>query len=116
MSDSNNRLDRIERKLDSLAETVIALARVEEKLVSLEKHSVVCNARNDTADERIDSLEKETSEIKVAVKTTNDTMSNVSRVFWSLLIAALIGLGAMVFKVIALSESTGLQPSHQKIP
>ena len=48
MADTNKeRLDRIESKLDQMAEVVVSLARVEEKLQASEEVRAECSHKNE---------------------------------------------------------------------
>ena len=40
LENDTKRLDRIEAKIDKLSETVVSLARVEEKVIALDKEAV----------------------------------------------------------------------------
>jgi len=71
----NARLDRIEEKIDKLAETVISLARAEEKLIALEQDKNFIMDRMLKNEERIDAIEKKTDETAVTVTVIN-------RLFW----------------------------------
>ena len=83
------RLDRIENKIDKLSETVIAIARVEEKLLNLE------SARNDildTLDEHEERRDKDAERLNAGATTLN----SINKVFWILVaavIATAVGLG-----------------------
>lgn len=79
------RLDRIETKIDKLSETVIAIARAEEKLINLE------TARNDI----IDTLENHEERLNKHADRLNagaTTLNSINKVFW-LLVAAVIATG-----------------------
>ena len=83
----NARLDRIEEKIDKLAETVISLARAEEKLVSLENDKKFLMDRMMKNEDRLDSVEKKVDETTV-------TVSVINRLFWiaiSVTAAAFVG-------------------------
>lgn len=85
--DSTNRLDRIESKIDKLAETMISLARAEEKLIGLEGDKTFMMERMLKNEERVDGIEKKVDESAVTVKVVN-------RVFWILVVvvaSALVG-------------------------
>lgn len=83
------RLDRIETKIDKLSETVIAIARAEEKLINLE------TARNDI----IDTLENHEERLNKHADRLNagaTTLNSINKVFWLLVaavIATAVGLG-----------------------
>jgi tetrahydromethanopterin S-methyltransferase subunit G len=85
--DSTSRLDRIETKIDKLAETMISLARAEEKLIGLESDKTFMMERMLKNEERVDTIEKKVDESAVTVKVVN-------RVFWILVAvvaSALVG-------------------------
>jgi tetrahydromethanopterin S-methyltransferase subunit G len=85
--DSTSRLDRIESKIDKLAETMISLARAEEKLIGLESDKTFMMERMLRNEERVDTIEKKVDESAVTVKVVN-------RVFWILVAvvaSALVG-------------------------
>ncbi len=85
--DSTSRLDRIESKIDKLAETMISLARAEEKLIGLEGDKAFMMERMLKNEERVDGIEKKVDESAVTVKVVN-------RVFWILVVvvaSALVG-------------------------
>jgi vacuolar-type H+-ATPase subunit E/Vma4 len=63
MSD-NNRLDRIEEKLDKLTDAIVAIARAEEKLVTLEKDRNLILERMEKMDERLSKLESDNNQNK----------------------------------------------------
>lgn len=71
----NARLDRIEEKIDRLAETVISLARAEEKLVSLENDKKFLMDRMIKNEDKVDGIERKLDETAVTVKVIN-------RLFW----------------------------------
>ena len=75
LSHENHRLDRIEEKLDRLTDTVVALARAEEKLINLEKSRQEINDVLDDHEERIAVTEKRVGSIEI---TTNV----ISKLFW----------------------------------
>ena len=70
-----SRLDRIENKIDKLAETVISLARAEEKLLALEEDKQFLMDRMVKNEDRIDGIEKRLEETSVTVGVIN-------RLFW----------------------------------
>ena len=83
LSQENHRLDRIEGKLDKLTDTVVALARAEEKLINLEKSRQDFADAIDNHDERLDVVEGKVSSLEL-------TSSIVSKLFW---IAVTVGAG-----------------------
>jgi predicted translin family RNA/ssDNA-binding protein len=74
------RLERIERKIDILSEAMIALARAEEKLISIEKANQTAQTRIDKMNEKIESLED-------MVRDNNKTVHIINKVFWIIIAA-----------------------------
>lgn len=85
----DKRLDRIEEKIDKLAETVISLARAEEKLVALEDDRQIIHERIDKQNNRIATVEKKTDENEVTIRVIN-------RLFWIIVSAGITALAAYI--------------------
>lgn len=81
----DNRLDRIESKIDQLSAAMVALARAEEKLISIEKQNYNQYERMNKFSQKIDELEERTADNSRSIQIIN-------RVSWTL-IAALITFG-----------------------
>jgi hypothetical protein len=87
-----HRLDRIEAKIDKLSETVISLARAEEKLVALENDKKFLMDRMIKNEERVESIEKKVDETSVTVRVIN-------RLFWITVAVVISGIaGTTLFK------------------
>lgn len=83
------RLERIEKKLDEMGEAIVALARMEERMVSLFKKMDAYDAMQVRTNDRIERLEK--------VQGVNgQTLRFAERVFWIVISAA---VGFMFFKM-----------------
>ena len=85
-----HRLDRIESKIDKLSETVISLARAEEKLISLENDKKFLMDRMIKNEEKIDVVEKKVDETSITVRVIN-------RLFWIVIVAVITGAVGMFF-------------------
>lgn len=85
------RLDRIEEKIDRLSETVVSIARAEEKLVNLEHDRNIILERLVKIDEKIDVLDSRVIDSETTVKVIN-------RVFWIVLTAVVGAIVAFVAK------------------
>lgn len=85
-----HRLDRIEAKIDKLSETVISLARAEEKLISLENDKKFIMERMVKNEEKLDVVEKKIDETSVTVRVIN-------RLFWIVIVAVITGAVGMFF-------------------
>lgn len=64
-----NRLDRIEEKIDKMTEAVIALARAEEKIVSLDETTRMILNKMVDQDKRLRTLESTQSDTQSTIKT-----------------------------------------------
>lgn len=83
----DNRLDRIEQKIDKLSEAIISIARAEEKLVMLENDKKFLMQKMVEIDDRVAVVEKKVDE-------TQGTISIIQRITWigiSTAVAAAIG-------------------------
>jgi len=77
------RLERIEKKLDEMGEAIVALARMEERMVSLFKRMDSYDKAQTRTTDRLEKLEK--------VQGVNgQTLRFAERVFW-IIISALVG-------------------------
>lgn len=83
------RLDRIESKIDKLAETMVSLARAEEKLISLETDRITIAERLNKHSDRIDKVESK-------VEKNEGTLSVIGRVFW-ICLTAFVGAAAVQY-------------------
>lgn len=71
----DQRLDRIEQKLDKLADAVVSLARMEERMLTLFK-------RMDSHDSRLTKTEEDVDDLKSRVGTNGQALRFAERVFW----------------------------------
>lgn len=86
----DGRLDRIEAKIDRLAETVISLARAEEKLIALEADKNFIMERILKGEERVGVIEKKVDETAITTQVIN-------RVFWIILAVAASAIAGQQF-------------------
>lgn len=80
----NKRLDRIEEKIDKLSDTVVALARVEEKIISMDKAQVDIAERVDAHETRLDHHDERLARGAISI-------SAGEKIFWAILVAAISG-------------------------
>lgn len=78
---TEDRLSRIENKLDKLAEAVVSLARMEERMITLFNRMNKYEDRQDDLEVRIDSVEKS------AIRNGH-TLRFAERIFWVVITAA----------------------------
>lgn len=91
MSDSTDqRLERIEEKLDQLTDAMISLARAEEKLAQMAKNQDNSHARVNRLSEKLDEIEKKVDE-------NHRTVCLINKLVYAALIAA---VGAYVAQII----------------
>lgn len=90
-SEYSVRLNRIESKLDKLAEAMTMVARVDEKLVA-------SSARTDRLEYRLDEYETDLDKVKAIVGYNTQTVKIAERFVW-ILISSIIGLVAYGFRV-----------------
>ena len=81
---NDNRLSRIEEKLDKLFEAVISMARIEERMISVFKRLNRVDEGFNKSDKRMDELEQ------TSIKR-GQTIAFAERLFWIILTGA-VGL------------------------
>ena len=92
-----NRLDRIEEKIDKMAEAVISLARAEEKIHSLEEKTVTTWQSIDDLHVKFDDIEERLREAECVLGKTKASINSIVQFVW-LVIGALVTAGvAAVF-------------------
>jgi|TARA_B100001093_G_scaffold519139_1_gene606711 hypothetical protein len=84
------RLDRIEEKIDRMSEAIIALARAEEKIVTLTEFGKQQGEQILTLINRVDRLEG-------LVRSNASTVSVINKIFWVVIAAAATGITGMLF-------------------
>lgn len=90
IASETHRLDRIEAKIDKLSETVISLARAEEKLIALENDKKFLMDRMIKNEERIETVEKKVDETSITVRVIN-------RLFWITVAVVISGVAGTIF-------------------
>lgn len=76
----DNRLDRIEQKIDKLSEAMITVARAEEKLISMEQKYAAQYDRMNKFSEKLDELER-------IVTANAATVNTINKLFWVAIIS-----------------------------
>lgn len=84
------RLDRIEEKIDRMSEAIIALARAEEKIITLTSFSKQQSEQIVNLINRVDRLEG-------LVRDNSNTVSIINRLFWIVIAAAATAITGMLF-------------------
>lgn len=88
MPDQEDRLSRMEEKIDKLSDAIVSIARAEEKLIQLGTLTDVLFKKIDDMNDRMIDMEKTTAETKAFMNTFN----KLSWIFVSGLLTALAGI------------------------
>ena len=90
VAEQAHRLDRIESKIDKLSETVVSMARVEEKILALENDKKFLMEKIIAFDKYLRNVEKKTDE-------TASSLSVITRIFWIAITTIITSVIAMYF-------------------
>ena len=85
MATTTQRLDRIEEKIDKLADAMIALARAEEKIASIANQQANQTERLNRLSEKIDDIAGQSAE-------NTRTVQLINKLFWVVIAAALAAI------------------------
>ena len=77
-SDSTARFDRLEDKIDKLAEALVALARVEEKMIALDRNNMNQFERMNRFSQKLDEIEKKVDDNAHTVAIINKVVYLIS--------------------------------------
>ena len=86
-STTNDRLQRIEDKVDKLAEAMISVARAEEKIGTLMND-------HEKMHERLNRLSAKLDDVQRTVDENARTVSIINKLFWAVITAIAIGLAS----------------------
>lgn len=75
----SQRLDRIEEKLDQMAQAIVALARAEEKISTLAEF-------NKQQSEQIQSLINRIDRVEQLVNSNASTVNVINKIFWVIIV------------------------------
>jgi len=101
-ADDKNRLDRIEEKIDKMAEAIISLARAEEKIHSLEEKTVTTWQSIDDLHVKFDDIEERLREAECLLGKTQSSMNSIVQFVWLVvgaLVTGAVAAGFMLFNV-----------------
>jgi ABC-type transport system involved in cytochrome bd biosynthesis fused ATPase/permease subunit len=87
---TNARLERIEEKLDGLTEAMIALARAEEKIASIQQAQDSGWERMNRFSEKLDSIERQ-------VQDNAQTVKIINKLFWVAIVAVSGAIAAQMW-------------------
>ena len=88
------RLDRIEEKIDMLADAVVSIARAEEKIHSLEDKVVTVWSSVDDLHSKFDEIEERIRLVECQIEASKQTISSILQFGW-------LVIGAIVTSAIA---------------
>lgn len=89
-AEQSARLDRIEQKIDQMSDAIIALARAEEKIITLTDFGKQQGQQILTLINRVDRLED-------LVRQNASTVNVINKIFWVVIAAAATGITGMLF-------------------
>jgi|TARA_R110000822_G_scaffold152811_2_gene292249 adenosyl cobinamide kinase/adenosyl cobinamide phosphate guanylyltransferase len=84
---ANDRLDRIEVKIDKLVEAMVSIARAEEKIVSMEKRFDFHEAERKEQWEKFEEFHQKIDKLEDLVSQNANTINIINRLFWIVLVA-----------------------------
>jgi peptidoglycan hydrolase CwlO-like protein len=88
------RLDRIEEKIDKLADAVVSIARAEEKIHSLDEKVITIWSSMDDLHGKFDSLEERLREVESVTDDAKNKLQFISTLFWTIIAAAAAGIAS----------------------
>jgi len=94
-SNEKTRLDRIEEKIDKMADAIVALARAEEKISNLDETTRIILKRMVAQEERIRHVEQQQSDAEGTLKT-------IKSIAWTFVSAIITGLGGAIIWMLGL--------------
>ena len=89
-TESYERINRIEEKLDKLTEAIIALARAEEKIETLTSFSK-------QQSEMIIGLGERLTKVEELVHANASTVNIINKIFWIIISALTVAISGMIF-------------------
>ena len=89
MSDSQDRLTRIEEKVDKLSDAIISIARAEEKLIQL-------GTLTDVLFKKIEDMNSRMMDMEKSVAETKAFMNGFNKITWVFISGLLTALAAAV--------------------
>ena len=94
-SNEKTRLDRIEEKIDKMADAIVALARAEEKISNLDETTRIILKRMVAQEERIRYIEQQQLDAEGTLKT-------IKSIAWTFVSAIITGLGGAIIWMLGL--------------
>ena len=85
-----DRLDRIEEKIDKMADAIIALARAEEKISAQEESTRIILKRMVDQDDRLRMIERDLSHVEDTTRTIKSVVWTITTAIIGSIVAAFI--------------------------
>jgi len=89
------RLDRIEEKIDKMADAIVALARAEEKISNLDETTRIILKRMVAQEERLRHVEQQQADAEGTLKT-------IKSIAWTFVSAIITALGGAILWMLGL--------------
>lgn len=96
-SNEKTRFDRIEEKIDKMSDAIIALARAEEKISSLDETTRVILSRMVAQEDRLREVEQSQIDSDATIKTIKSAV-------WTFVSAIITGLGAGIVWILGFTD------------
>lgn len=84
------RLDRIEEKIDKMADAIIALARAEEKISAQEESTRIILKRMVNQDDRLRMIERDLSHVQDTTRTIKSVVWTITTAIIGSIVAAFV--------------------------
>ena len=86
---TEDRMDRIESKIDKLSEVLVQMARVEERLLNQEEDHKYIRKKINDLDEKVSEMEK-------VVQKNQITVNIINRISWIIITGVVGGFGTLI--------------------
>ena len=90
------RLERMENKMDKMADAIVALARVEERIVGIEQNAALVMKQIVAIDSRMNESEKRQIHLELEQVKDANVLAGLKKFFW-LLVSAILGGAFLVW-------------------
>lgn len=95
----SERLDRIEEKIDKLADAMVSIARAEEKIISMEKRFDYLEEERKHERERFEDMHQKLDSIEASVAKNGSTINIINKLFWVIAVSAIGVLTTQFFTI-----------------
>lgn len=99
MDQVTDRFDRLEKKMDKMADAMVSLARTEEKIMHMEADRATLNDRVNRHSEKLDELQKEVNQVDKSVAENSRITANIVKITWVVVSTLVAGAIKLIFFV-----------------